>query len=117
MPTPSMRPDDRKHAAPGRIARGTSGYRRLSLALLMAGCSTFALLYDVQPLLSLYASSYQVNAAEASLAGSAIGGLAWSWAAWPAIISFAGALTLSALAVAVRLAGVPPRDESAGAAA
>ena len=70
MPTSPMRPTDRKHAAPGSIARGTSDYRRLSLALLVAGFSTFALLYDVQPLLPLYASSYEVNAAEASLAVS-----------------------------------------------
>ncbi|WP_419816839.1 MFS transporter [Glacieibacterium sp.] len=52
------------------IARGTPAYRRLSIALLMAGFATFALLYGVQPLLPLFTTEYGVSAAEASLAVS-----------------------------------------------
>ena len=33
------------------VARGTAAYRRLTLAMLFAGFSTFSLLYGVQPLL------------------------------------------------------------------
>ncbi len=54
----------------GRIAKGTPDYRRLSLALLMAGFSTFALLYDVQPLLPLFARLFGVGAATSSFAVS-----------------------------------------------
>jgi MFS transporter, YNFM family, putative membrane transport protein len=54
----------------GRIARATPAYRRMSLALLMAGFSTFALLYDVQPLLPQFAQGFGVGAASSSLAVS-----------------------------------------------
>ncbi len=54
----------------GRIARGTPAYRRMSLALLMAGFSTFALLYDVQPLLPQFVQGFGVGAAASSLAVS-----------------------------------------------
>ena len=50
-----------------RIALGTPAYRRLALALLIAGFATFALLYTTQPLLPLFAAEYGVGAAEASL--------------------------------------------------
>lgn len=53
-----------------RIAYGTPAYRRMAVALLMAGFATFALLYDVQPLLPMFALSFGVNAATASLAVS-----------------------------------------------
>lgn len=53
-----------------RIVHGTAAYRRMALALLMAGFSTFALLYDVQPLLPLFARLFSVNAATSSLAVS-----------------------------------------------
>jgi YNFM family putative membrane transporter len=54
----------------GRIARATPAYRRMSLALLLAGFSTFALLYDVQPLLPQLAHHFGLGAASASLAVS-----------------------------------------------
>lgn len=63
-----------------RIARGTAAYRHMALALLLAGFSTFALLYDVQPLLPLFANHFGVDAANASLAVSfATGAMALSF--------------------------------------
>ncbi|MDB5981472.1 MAG: transporter, family, putative rane transport protein [Pseudomonas sp.] len=53
-----------------RISKGTSAYRRISLALLMAGFATFALLYGAQPLLPLFANEYAISAAQSSLAVS-----------------------------------------------
>jgi YNFM family putative membrane transporter len=68
-------------------ARGTAGYRRLTLAMLFAGFSTFSLLYSVQPLLPVFAQQFAVNAEGASLAVSlATGPLAIG-------ILFAGALS------------------------
>lgn len=60
--------------APGPIARpislGTPAYRRLTLAMLFAGFSTFSLLYSVQPLLPLFADQFRLSAEGASLAVS-----------------------------------------------
>lgn len=55
-------------------ARGSPGYRRLTLAMLFAGFSTFSLLYAVQPLLPLFAAQYHLDPAMASLAVSAATG-------------------------------------------
>ena len=52
------------------IARGTPAYRRLTLALLFAGLSTFALLYAAQPLLPTFADTFGLSAEGASLAVS-----------------------------------------------
>ena len=49
-------------------ARGTRAYRRVSLALFVAGFSTFSLLYAVQPLLPSFTRDFRVGPAEASLA-------------------------------------------------
>lgn len=49
-------------------ARGTPAYRRISIALFLAGFSTFSLLYCVQPLLPEFAATYHVGAGAASLA-------------------------------------------------
>ena len=58
-------------ALPGApIALGTPAYRRLTLAMLFAGFSTFSLLYAVQPLLPLFAATYRLSAEGASLAVS-----------------------------------------------
>jgi MFS transporter, YNFM family, putative membrane transport protein len=60
-----------------RISAGTPAYRRLALALLIAGLSTFALLYSVQSLLPVFAREFHVSAAESSLVVSlATGALA-----------------------------------------
>ncbi len=58
--------DDR----PNGFVRGTKDYRRLAFALLMAGFSTFALLYAAQPLLTIFSQSFAISAANASLAVS-----------------------------------------------
>ncbi len=61
-------------ALPDRIrepvwtARGSAAYRRVSLALFLAGFATFSLLYCVQPLLPAFAEDFRVGAAESSLA-------------------------------------------------
>jgi MFS transporter, YNFM family, putative membrane transport protein len=61
----------------GPISSGTPAYRRLSLALVIAGLATFALLYSVQSLLPVFSRSFKVSAAEASLVVSlATGALA-----------------------------------------
>lgn len=52
------------------IAIGTPAYRRLTLAMLFAGFSTFSLLYSVQPLLPLFAGQFGLTAEVASLAVS-----------------------------------------------
>ena len=52
------------------IAAGTPAYRRLTLAMLFAGFSTFSLLYSVQPLLPSFAAQFGLSAEAASLAVS-----------------------------------------------
>ncbi len=52
------------------IARGTPAYRRLTLAMLFAGFSTFSLLYAAQPLLPVFAGEFQLSAEASSLAVS-----------------------------------------------
>ncbi len=52
------------------IARHTPAYRALSLAMLVAGFATFALLYCTQPLLPRFAAEFGLSAAAASLAVS-----------------------------------------------
>ncbi|CAM5451853.1 Inner membrane transport protein YnfM OS=Afipia felis OX=1035 GN=ynfM_2 PE=3 SV=1 [Afipia felis] len=64
--------------------RGTSTYRRTSIALFLAGFVTFTLVYDVQPLLPEFAAYFHVSAATSSLALS---------------------VTTAALAVAILIAG------------
>ena len=59
-----MPPDDTP------LRQGTPAYRRLTLAMLFAGFSTFSLLYSVQPLLPLFAADYGLSAEGASLAVS-----------------------------------------------
>jgi len=67
----------RSHRAPEqypapaeRIVRGTAEYRRMTMALFIAGFATFGLLYDVQPLLPFFTSRFHIGAANASLAVS-----------------------------------------------
>lgn len=51
--------------------RGSSGYKRILIALLCAGIATFAQLYSVQGVLPIMARDLQIDAAQASLAVSA----------------------------------------------
>ena len=48
--------------------RGSGAYRRISLALFLAGFATFSLLYCVQPLLPAFSADFRVGPAESSLA-------------------------------------------------
>lgn len=48
--------------------RGTSAYRRISLALFLAGFATFTLLYCVQSLLPAFAADFHVSPGQSSLA-------------------------------------------------
>lgn len=53
---------------PEGMARGAPAYRHASLALFLAGFSTFSLLYCVQPLLPEFARSFHIGPAQSSLA-------------------------------------------------
>jgi YNFM family putative membrane transporter len=59
--------DSHAQASSLPIAAGTPAYRRLRLALLITGFTTFGLLYCVQSLLPIFSSTFAVSAAEASL--------------------------------------------------
>jgi MFS transporter, YNFM family, putative membrane transport protein len=48
--------------------RGSAAYRRISVALFLAGFASFSLLYCVQPLLPAFAQDFHVGVAESSLA-------------------------------------------------
>ena len=50
-----------------RILGGTAQFRRTNLALFLAGFSTFALLYGVQPLMPVFAEEFHVSPATSSL--------------------------------------------------
>ena len=50
------------------VTRGTPAYRRISLALFLAGFSTFSLIYAVQPLLPDLAVEFGVTPSQSSLA-------------------------------------------------
>jgi YNFM family putative membrane transporter len=81
-PSPTDAPA--KTSAMSWTERGTSTYRRTSIALFLAGFVTFTLVYDVQPLLPEFAAYFHVSAATSSLALS---------------------VTTAALAVAILIAG------------
>ncbi len=51
----------------GEVRVGTSRFRRINVALFCAGFVTFVTLYDVQPLLPLFAQEFRVSPAVASL--------------------------------------------------
>ncbi|PWW43711.1 YNFM family putative membrane transporter [Melaminivora alkalimesophila] len=55
-------------AARSWVQAGTSAYRRISLALFLAGFSTFSLLYCVQPVLPELAAHFSLSPAGSSLA-------------------------------------------------
>ncbi|MEX8194502.1 MFS transporter [Comamonas guangdongensis] len=74
-------------AAPVWIKRGTPEYRRVSLALFLAGFATFSLLYCVQPLLPELARTFAVSPAQSALA------LSVSTACLAVSIVLAGALS------------------------
>ena len=57
------------------VTSGTKAFRQTILALFCAGFSTFALLYYVQPLLPVFSATFDLGAAQASLALSVTTGL------------------------------------------
>lgn len=63
-PPTAARPDE------PALSRGSAATRRLTLAMLFAGFSTFSTLYAAQPLLPLFAADYRLSAEAASLAVS-----------------------------------------------
>ena len=67
--------DRSEEVAQGWVRRGTPAFRRINLALFLAGFGTFSLLYCVQPLLPLLAEEFGVGAGQASLAVSLATGL------------------------------------------
>lgn len=94
-----------------RVAPGTAAYRRMSLALFLAGVATFALLYSTQALLPLISSDLRVTAGAASwTVAAATGGLAVAVVPMSALSERFGRRTLmtASLAVAVGLGLLVP---------
>ena len=94
------------------LARGSTGYRRATLALFCAGFATFAMLYCVQPLLPLLATQFGVSAASSSLALSLTtlslsvcllvsGALAESWGRKPVMAAALGLAAMLGIACAL----------------
>src|SRR4051812_1331490 len=71
----SSQGSDQAGTGPQWTERGTLAYRRISLALFLAGFATFSLLYCVQPLLPVFAETFGIGAAASSLALSLSTGL------------------------------------------
>lgn len=76
-PTASADAQAPSPAPDSRLTPGGPGYRRMSLALFLAGVATFALLYSTQALLPLISDDLSVTAGAASwTVAAATGGLA-----------------------------------------
>ncbi|KAB2974437.1 MFS transporter [Streptomyces sp. SS1-1] len=94
-----------------RMAPGGPGYRRMSLALFLAGVATFALLYSTQALLPLISGEFGVPASAASwTVAAATGGLALFVLPMSALSERYGRRTVmtASLAVAVTVGLVVP---------
>ena len=101
-----------------RMAPGGPGYRRMSLALFLAGVATFALLYSTQALLPLISADLGVAAGEASwTVAAATGGLALFVLPMSALSERFGRRTVmtASLAVAVTVGLLVPFAPSLGA--
>ncbi|RYE40446.1 MAG: MFS transporter [Hyphomicrobiales bacterium] len=85
----TTRTADAGASLPPGAAIGTPAYRRICLALFLAGFATFSLLYSVQPLLPEFARHFGVGAGASALALSLTTGLL------AVSILFAGALSQS----------------------
>lgn len=100
-----------------RMAPGGPGYRRMSLALFLAGVATFALLYSTQALLPLVSSGFSVTASAASWTVSgATGALALFVLPMSALSERFGRRTVmtASLAVAVTVGTLVPFAPSLG---
>jgi MFS transporter, YNFM family, putative membrane transport protein len=123
-PPPSSAPSTAPSApaSPGgpdsRMAPGGPGYRRMSLALFLAGVATFALLYSTQALLPLISGDLGVSAGDASwTVAAATGGLALFVLPMSALSERYGRRTVmtASLAVAVTVGLLVPFAPSLGA--
>src|SRR5690606_7751633 len=100
-----------------RMSPGGPGYRRMSLALFLAGVATFALLYPTQALLPLISGDLGVSAGDASwTVAAATGGLAPFALPMSALSERYGRRTVmtGSLAVAVTLGVLVPFAPSLG---
>ncbi|MFI2430544.1 MFS transporter [Streptomyces sp. NPDC018693] len=105
-------------AADSRMTPGGPGYRRMSLALFLAGVATFALLYSTQALLPLISGDFAVTAGAASwTVAAATGGLALFVLPMSALSERYGRRTVmtASLAVAVGVGLLVPFAPSIGA--
>ncbi|MFF1678313.1 MFS transporter [Streptomyces sp. NPDC058256] len=101
-----------------RMAPGGPGYRRMSLALFLAGVATFALLYSTQALLPLISHDFTVSASQASwTVSAATGALALFVLPMSALSERFGRRTLmtASLVVAVAVGLLVPFAPSIGA--
>ncbi|MFF9123465.1 MFS transporter [Streptomyces sp. NPDC014889] len=101
-----------------RMTPGGPGYRRMSLALFLAGVATFALLYSTQALLPLISGEFHVAASDASwTVAAATGGLALFVLPASALSERFGRRTVmtASLAVAVVVGLLVPFAPSLGA--
>ncbi|MEW2621734.1 MFS transporter [Streptomyces sp. NPDC048106] len=101
-----------------RLTPGGPGYRRMSLALFLAGVATFALLYSTQALLPLISDDFGVAASEASwTVAAATGGLALFVLPMSALSERFGRRTVmtASLVVAVAVGLLVPFAPSIGA--
>jgi YNFM family putative membrane transporter len=120
LPSDTM-PDsasDSASAADSRLTPGGPGYRRMSLALFLAGVATFALLYSTQALLPLISDDLAVTAGAASwTVAAATGGLALFVLPMSALSERYGRRTVmtGSLAVAVTVGLLVPFAPSIGA--
>src|SRR5581483_3461196 len=104
-------------AADSRMTPGGPGYRRMSLALFLAGVATFALLYSTQALLPLISGEFGVAASAASwTVAAATGGLALFVLPMSALSERFGrrAVMTASLAVAVGVGLLVPFAPSLG---
>ncbi|MDQ0788792.1 MFS transporter [Streptomyces sp. B3I8] len=109
-PSPAPAPDS-------RLTPGGPGYRRMSLALFLAGVATFALLYSTQALLPLISDDLSVTAGAASwTVAAATGGLALFVLPMSALSERFGRRTVmtASLAVAVAVGLLVPFAPSIG---
>ncbi|MFJ5560105.1 MFS transporter [Streptomyces sp. NPDC093250] len=100
-----------------RMSPGGPGYRRMSLALFLAGVATFALLYSTQALLPLVSADFAVSAGDASwTVSAATGGLALFVLPMSALSERFGRRTVMtvSLAVAVTIGLLVPFAPSLG---
>ncbi|WP_217131684.1 MFS transporter [Streptomyces sp. AC558_RSS880] len=117
VPSPFSTPPVPAAVPESRMSPGGPGYRRMSLALFLAGVATFALLYSTQALLPLISDDLAVSAGDASwTVAAATGGLALFVLPMSALSERYGRRTVmtASLAVAVTLGLLVPFAPSLG---